>query len=905
MASEEKIMRLRKEIDRLQNEIDKLEAGYGVAERHELSAISNQLKKLYNEKTKLVKERELEQKEIARKVRLNIEASRKARIASERRARILRNIRASERGRLASRFGGFGKAEKIIQNLKESAHARRASRFENFGESEKRLQQQQEEFRRQREIAPAGVREWAEDQRREVPSARIPTEISTENIPLVARVGTPRQPPRSIIPLTGEGSRYGWWTWIIVILAILIAVSFLFTNPLNFISFLGPFWLVIIAAILLAIVLFFSARGKNVSLGWFFSSIWTFLTDHWKLILIVIAILLLVYYSFGPLLASGVTEISGALAANAYFRWIIVGIFVVLGLYLIFKKGKDEKNPYPYRKLGIAIFVFAILFGWLYEALFDLIGVTFTDLYGFRWIISLVLGILGIWALVHKDAQGRHTASLLGVLLIIAAFVFWIIVPFFSSSLFEKYGLQGIITVEESGLGKRLERFWFYAKNPEKYFASFGEFTNPQAKEKKAPVGLIIEKFESVVKTFRTDQEIRLTAEMKHFALPKFEEGREEDNKIKAGIGCYIFEGNDPLKETDVEIRSSVGTSRETSEIPALDKHKNSTFFIFCNLEEGKLTMDKGKNETAKRAKLNVTYFDFITESILKVYYLGKTKYDEIILRENADLEFLNLLRNSASYPALVNNERKTISEYSSGPVKLSVNILNEQPLTSENGYTLIIRSEPNSIDWEGNIKVNSIFLDVPSWFSPKDDQCAFTSGSGASSGLKRLELKESEKRGLYICEGNISVASGCSYFCDFTIDGREDIKNVEEFNIRAVQKTDYTLEKSTVFSLVRSVFGREGDEFKDESLEGSSELEESPKSGISEPVVKSNVRSICGDGKIYSIEGPPVEGEVFELCDDNNSLNGDGCSSTCEIEVGYTCTEEPSVCSRLGPVIG
>ncbi|MFO0586773.1 MAG: DUF4215 domain-containing protein [Polyangiaceae bacterium] len=42
-----------------------------------------------------------------------------------------------------------------------------------------------------------------------------------------------------------------------------------------------------------------------------------------------------------------------------------------------------------------------------------------------------------------------------------------------------------------------------------------------------------------------------------------------------------------------------------------------------------------------------------------------------------------------------------------------------------------------------------------------------------------------------------------------------------------------------------------------------------------------------CGDGKITGTE----------KCDDDNTKNGDGCSSTCQEEQGFTCTGEPSVC--------
>ncbi len=46
-----------------------------------------------------------------------------------------------------------------------------------------------------------------------------------------------------------------------------------------------------------------------------------------------------------------------------------------------------------------------------------------------------------------------------------------------------------------------------------------------------------------------------------------------------------------------------------------------------------------------------------------------------------------------------------------------------------------------------------------------------------------------------------------------------------------------------------------------------------------------------CGDGTI----------DNQEECDDGDNVSGDGCSATCEVEDGYTCTGQPSVCTRDG----
>lgn len=39
---------------------------------------------------------------------------------------------------------------------------------------------------------------------------------------------------------------------------------------------------------------------------------------------------------------------------------------------------------------------------------------------------------------------------------------------------------------------------------------------------------------------------------------------------------------------------------------------------------------------------------------------------------------------------------------------------------------------------------------------------------------------------------------------------------------------------------------------------------------------------------------------ETGEQCDDGNTSDGDGCNSSCEIEPGFECSGEPSVCTQL-----
>lgn len=60
-------------------------------------------------------------------------------------------------------------------------------------------------------------------------------------------------------------------------------------------------------------------------------------------------------------------------------------------------------------------------------------------------------------------------------------------------------------------------------------------------------------------------------------------------------------------------------------------------------------------------------------------------------------------------------------------------------------------------------------------------------------------------------------------------------------------------------------------------------------------PTSASICKTICGDGILISPES----------CDDGNLINGDGCSSSCTIEKGWTCTYNPPTTSLCSPILG
>ena len=60
---------------------------------------------------------------------------------------------------------------------------------------------------------------------------------------------------------------------------------------------------------------------------------------------------------------------------------------------------------------------------------------------------------------------------------------------------------------------------------------------------------------------------------------------------------------------------------------------------------------------------------------------------------------------------------------------------------------------------------------------------------------------------------------------------------------------------------------------------------------------------------KHFSLACPNGVVEGYESCDDNNSVDGDGCSADCLVEDYATCSGSPSVCTSnllimLNPLI-
>ena len=68
----------------------------------------------------------------------------------------------------------------------------------------------------------------------------------------------------------------------------------------------------------------------------------------------------------------------------------------------------------------------------------------------------------------------------------------------------------------------------------------------------------------------------------------------------------------------------------------------------------------------------------------------------------------------------------------------------------------------------------------------------------------------------------------------------------------------------------------------------------------ISYQLINGSCTEICGDGLLMNTTSS-------SLCDDGNMVDGDGCSSTCKVEVKYRCENgsdsSPSACFYCGMI--
>lgn len=309
----------------------------------------------------------------------------------------------------------------------------------------------------------------------------------------------------------------------------------------------------------------------------------------------------------------------------------------------------------------------------------------------------------------------------------------------------------------------------------------YGEWTNPQAVEKKIPVGIKIKDITPTRDAFISgEDEIEIMANARIYGL--------EDISPKITFGCEIEDekGNMILaKKENIEI-----SGQETNEVFA-PIGEDELYQIRCTFDKMSLASDK--DNEVRGVKVKAEYSDFATRSNVIVYTLKKD-----IAKEIGDVNPFEYFRIQDSKNldkdgvAIPHKEVKA-------PVELWLNMPVKQPFIEDINYFIGLKLNHDQLSWGGNLKkIKFLKLIYPENIAVREEKCTdFT---------EELTLKDSELEKInrkLETEKDIEVyINDIKYFCDFTVVEAGEVP--ESSFIRAQIVYDYEFVKTSSINLVK-----------------------------------------------------------------------------------------------------
>lgn len=337
--------------------------------------------------------------------------------------------------------------------------------------------------------------------------------------------------------------------------------------------------------------------------------------------------------------------------------------------------------------------------------------------------------------------------------------IFWTLV-FLLSIGAVAYGLYSIADPASTRLGVALEKSgapekariairdaWSWGKGKA---LGTGAWEDPGAREERVKRGLEIVSFgpRGDLPT-NVGEEVETVADVKVYALDK-----EDFGTSKISFDCSYEDGESGRIVVDGVETKEVYASNDREEI----------FNIRCILPA---VGDIEEEVEIKEANFYASYEDFITVSTLHASVLGEEEY----LSREKEGTLLDFLRENSVYPNLIQGDRRAVSVYTNGPVKLAI-ATNKLPLTENRLYSFFVSFTPEITEWAGDIAVKQIELSVlPEVFSIT--KCDFATG-----GIWDEEFLEN-------CD------DGCERMCDFNVVGVDEFL---EYEVKARAIYDYTI---------------------------------------------------------------------------------------------------------------
>jgi hypothetical protein len=229
-------------------------------------------------------------------------------------------------------------------------------------------------------------------------------------------------------------------------------------------------------------------------------------------------------------------------------------------------------------------------------------------------------------------------------------------------------------------------------------------------------LGVHINKFSPKSRVFSSGENIIFTAEVAASSLA-------EDTVVR--FNCKLKDYNDEDYGYGEAKIPSEGADNEIS----LPKNIKSQFYVTCEFPEGIIVEEK--EITAKKAIIEAIY-DFETNAYVKTYFLNKDKYDYFISNNINPFDYYGIKDRNH-----LKGDNTALPHYSDGPIKLSINSKQTQPLTKGIKYLLEVKIK-NKQDYGMIDKLNSLVIELPDQIKLiEDSSCDFVStGEKTETGL-------------------------------------------------------------------------------------------------------------------------------------------------------------------------
>lgn len=324
----------------------------------------------------------------------------------------------------------------------------------------------------------------------------------------------------------------------------------------------------------------------------------------------------------------------------------------------------------------------------------------------------------------------------------------------------------------------------FYT-DPVGTIAQYGTFKPPETVEKRKPQGVEFKKFETKKPIHRANiDEIETVANVKIYAL--------EDSPTQVKFSC---EKSDPVsleKNLPAE-KIIISGELEDSNSVYIFEGQDKSINVQCKFDKVDLTAIDLVGEKTKTIQEKITlkadYEDFVVNSRIKIYTLENQILDNI---ENQNLNPFNYFKIN---DPLISSERSVRSEQiKSGPVILSLNLLDAQPLTEGPTYLLSVEVYNDNLNWNGKIaKLKDLRLLLPEGFSPTENCKEFSQEN------KLLKLKTEVL-------SKLNEVDKERFYCDFKIDSSAVTDSLDYSLIQAEAKFDYSFEAYTAATISKNL---------------------------------------------------------------------------------------------------